>query len=210
MDYFAQALKLCSITLAMKTLYEAIKSSSIAYLTINSIPLEVQLPPYLDFLLHPGEDEDQRPYEDDDDQKEMWGKEMSVGWRLPTLAPWKSILLLDGPGAAGPGLGGVDPNEYLEGPHLTQEDQKLAEGLFRFLDEVKVTFSSVQPGIPLLLTTEAYYRLEDMSNLLDWDLETQVFPVVRWLVHHRRAKVVDIVREGLKSVFSLPPKFDQP
>jgi hypothetical protein len=49
-----------------------------------------------------------------------------------------------------------------------------------------------------------------MASLLDWDLESQVFPTVRWLVHHRRAKVVDIVHSGLKTVFTLPAKFDFP
>ncbi|EEB99556.1 hypothetical protein MPER_00747, partial [Moniliophthora perniciosa FA553] len=47
-------------------------------------------------------------------------------------------------------------------------------------------------------------------SLLDWDLESQVYPIVRWLVQHRRAKVVDIVHSGLKTVFTLPPKFDYP
>jgi hypothetical protein len=49
-----------------------------------------------------------------------------------------------------------------------------------------------------------------MASLLDWDLESQVFPIVRWLVHHRRAKVVDVVHSGLKTVFTLSPKFDEP
>lgn len=46
-----------------------------------------------------------------------------------------------------------------------------------------------------------------MANLLDWDLESQVYPIVRWLVLHRRAKVVDVVHAGLKTAFSLSPKF---
>jgi nitrogen permease regulator 3-like protein len=54
------------------------------------------------------------------------------------------------------------------------------------------------------------HSLADIANILDWDLESQVFPVVRWLVQHRCAKVVDTVHPGLKTVFSLPPSFDQP
>ena len=50
--------------------------------------------------------------------------------------------------------------------------------------------------------------LVDVASLLDWDLETQVYPIVRWLVHHRRAKVVDMVHRGLKTVFALHIKFD--
>jgi nitrogen permease regulator 3-like protein len=52
------------------------------------------------------------------------------------------------------------------------------------------------------------FSLVDVASLLDWDLETQVYPIVRWLVHHRRAKVVDMVHRGLKTVFALPIKFD--
>ena len=50
--------------------------------------------------------------------------------------------------------------------------------------------------------------LVDVASSLYWDLETQVYPIVRWLVHHRRAKVVDMVHRGLKTVFALPIKFD--
>jgi nitrogen permease regulator 3-like protein len=50
----------------------------------------------------------------------------------------------------------------------------------------------------------------DVASLLDWDLETQVYPIVRWLVHHRRAKIVDMVHRGLKTVFSLPYKIETP
>jgi nitrogen permease regulator 3-like protein len=46
-----------------------------------------------------------------------------------------------------------------------------------------------------------------MASLLDWDLGTQVYPTVRWLVHHRRAKLVDIVHPQLKTVFVLPSRF---
>ena len=47
-----------------------------------------------------------------------------------------------------------------------------------------------------------------MASLLDWDLESEVFPTVRWLVHHGRAKFVDVVHSGLKTIFTLSPKFD--
>ena len=49
-----------------------------------------------------------------------------------------------------------------------------------------------------------------MASLLDWDLEAQVYPIVRWLVHHQRAKIVDMVHRGLKTVFTLPIKFESP
>jgi nitrogen permease regulator 3-like protein len=49
-----------------------------------------------------------------------------------------------------------------------------------------------------------------MASLVDWDFETQVVPTVRWLVHHRRAKIVDRIHSNLKTVFTLPPKFEAP
>ena len=49
-----------------------------------------------------------------------------------------------------------------------------------------------------------------MASLLDWDLDNQIYPIVRWLVLHRRAKIVDTVHHSLKTVFTLPPKFETP
>ncbi|KAJ7104261.1 nitrogen permease regulator of amino acid transport activity 3-domain-containing protein [Mycena belliarum] len=187
-SYMAQALDASSIAPAMKTLYEALKSSSVAYISIHDLPLELQLPPYLDVLLHSEEENDTdflNPADEDDYQ--VWGQDMSFGYRLPSLTAWKSILLLDD------GPEGIDPYANLRRSLIGTGDRALVEGLIKFLDTASVTLS-----------------LADMASLLDWDLETQVFPTVRWLVHHRRAKVVDIVHAGLKTVFTLPPKFDAP
>ncbi|KAJ7475742.1 nitrogen permease regulator of amino acid transport activity 3-domain-containing protein [Mycena latifolia] len=187
-SYMAQALDASSIAPAMKTLYEALKSSNVAYISIHDLPLELQLPPYLDVLLHSEEENDTdflSPPDDDDYQ--VWGQEMSFGYRLPSLSAWKSILLLDD------GPEGIDPYANLRRSLIGTGDRSLVEGLIKFLEIASVTLS-----------------LADMASLLEWDLETQVFPTVRWLVHHRRAKVVDIVHSGLKTVFTLPAKFDSP
>ena len=85
-----------SLAAAMKTLYESIKAKSIAQITIHDLPLELQLPPYLDSMLH-AQDEPEldaiNPHSEDG-QPNPWGS-MSVGWRLPALKPWKSLLRLD-------------------------------------------------------------------------------------------------------------------
>ncbi|KAJ6607399.1 nitrogen permease regulator of amino acid transport activity 3-domain-containing protein [Mycena sp. CBHHK59/15] len=187
-SYVSQALDASSIAPAMKTLYEALKTSSVAYITIHDLPLELQLPPYLDVLLHSEEDNEMEflcPPDDDDYQ--VWGQELSFGYRLPSLTAWKSLLLLDD------GPEGIDPYANLRRSLIGTGDRSLVEGLIKFLEIASVTLS-----------------LADMASLLDWDLETQIFPTVRWLVHHRRAKVVDIVHSGLKTVFTLPLKFDSP
>lgn len=121
----------------MKSLFEAITSSSIAYITINNLPLELQLPPYLDKLLHYDEITDDLPRgAEDDDEPNYWGTELSFAWRLPTLAPWKSLLLLDS--QDDPGLA---PYMNLRGPHVHEEDRQLAEGLLKFLEVAEITLS---------------------------------------------------------------------
>jgi len=147
-----------------------------------------ELPPYLDVLLHSEEEnEPECLAAPDDDDYQVWGQEMSFGYKLPSLTAWKSLLLLDD------GPEGIDPYANLRRSLISTGDRSLVEGLIKFLEIASVTLS-----------------LADMASLLDWDLETQVFPTVRWLVHHRRAKVVDILHPGLKTVFTLPPKFDTP
>ncbi|KAF8626403.1 hypothetical protein AX17_006570 [Amanita inopinata Kibby_2008] len=185
--YCTRALEQSSIAPAMRVLYEAIKLSSMAYITIHDIPMELQLPPYLDQLLHNQEEDgiDFLPSPDDDETLN-WEREMNDGWRLPSLAPWKSLLLLDGPES-------FEPYFHSGGTQILPQDRPLAEGLMRFLKTVNITLS-----------------LADVASLLDWDLESQIYPTVRWLVQHRWAKVVDVVHPGLKTIFTLPPKFSQP
>lgn len=127
---------------------------------------------------------------------------MSTGWKLPVVAPWKTLLLLD-----------VDNNaDVLQQQLDTQEEKNLAEGLVRFLETVSVTMSYVAVPVLLscLLIITLFLRLAETATLLDWGLETQVYPIVKWLVLHRRAKVVDVIHPGLRTVFALPPKFDAP
>lgn len=186
-SYVMQALEVSSIAPAMKSLYEAIKASDMAYITIHNLPLEIQLPPYLDDLLHSDADHEvDSVHHTDSEDARTWGQDMSFGWKLPPLVPWKSLLLLDG-------HNGLDPSMNLRGSQVNPEDRTLVEGLVRFLETASVTLS-----------------LADMASLLDWDLESQVMPTVRWLVQHRRAKVVDIVHVGLKTVFTIPAKFERP
>ncbi|PCH42346.1 hypothetical protein WOLCODRAFT_132332 [Wolfiporia cocos MD-104 SS10] len=188
-DYVSEALKTSSLAMSMKTLYDSIKTNSIAHLTINNLPLQLQLPQYLDSLLYPEDDcdADNADREDDYDLQSP-SDESSRATKAPVLAPWKSLLRLDEEDERGYEL-------YMKqrAPHLTVEDRELTEQLLKFLDLASVTLS-----------------LADMASLLDWDLESQVYPTVLWLVHHRRAKVVDIVHPGLKTVFAVPQKFQVP
>lgn len=135
-SFSQQALDVSSIASAMKSLYEAIKANCMAYITIHNLPLEIQLPPSLDILLH-SEAENEVDYvrRTDDDDSQMWGPEMAFGWKLPPLAPWKSLLLLDG-------HSGLDPSMNLRGrPQVNPEDRTLVDGLIRFLETASVTLS---------------------------------------------------------------------
>ena len=145
-DYVEHALRVSSFAQAMKNLYEAIKAGVIANITIHDLPLELQLPPYLDSLLR------STSYDDYDDDfalecqqheesffgTEGWGKELGVAWRLPTLAPWKSLLLLnDGEQGDGNALYA----DLITGQNVIPEDRQLAEQLIKFLEITSITLS---------------------------------------------------------------------
>ncbi|THV03173.1 hypothetical protein K435DRAFT_775063 [Dendrothele bispora CBS 962.96] len=187
-DFSDQALQVSSIAPAMKALYDAIKTKTIAYISVHDLPLELQLPPYLDLLLHSEEDHESGLFNSGyEEETESWGPEMSFGWRLPSLVPWKSLLLLDND------VNDENPFSNLRDSHVAADDRNLVDGLIKFLETISVTLS-----------------LADVASLLDWDLESQIYPTVRWLVQHRKAKVVDVVHDGLKTVFTIPPKLSQP
>ncbi|KAI0303606.1 nitrogen permease regulator of amino acid transport activity 3-domain-containing protein [Multifurca ochricompacta] len=192
-EYMNEALLVSSIAPAMKTLYESIKSRSLAHLTIHNLPLELQLPPHLDALLHSTDDEEFAEHDEVEsrDGVNTWGRDFGIAWRLPALEPWKSLLLLSGPD--GPSREWMDVYAAIRGTNVREEDKLLAEQLIKFLETVDVSLS-----------------LMDVASLLDWDLESQVYPIVRWLVHHRRAKIVDMVHRGLKTVFALPYEMEAP
>ena len=134
--YLDAAQKVSTIASSMKTLYESLKAGAIAQLTIREFPLELQLPPHLDALLHTEDAPDadgggDREADGGDEDEYAWGPEMGFGWRLPALAPWKSLLRLDDD----------QPELYLKlrGPQLGPEDREVAEQLLKFLDMTTVT-----------------------------------------------------------------------
>lgn len=139
-DVFAtRCLEVSSFANALKSLYEAIKASRIVRLKINDFPLELQLPPHLDTLLH-SDDETEMDYFNppEEDDSPGWGSEMDCGWHLPLLTPWKSLLLLlDETPRGEDGESLVD----LKGPFPSGEDRCIAEGLVKFLETITVTLS---------------------------------------------------------------------
>jgi nitrogen permease regulator 3-like protein len=139
-----EALLVSSVAPAMKTLYEAIKSRSLAHLTIHNIPLELQLPPHLDTLLHSTDDENFAENDEVDLSVGLstWGRGFTVAWHLPPLEPWRSLLLLDGPDD--PGRQWMDVYATIRGTNVRDQDKLLAEQLIKFLETVDVTLSYVR------------------------------------------------------------------
>ncbi|KAI0740927.1 nitrogen permease regulator of amino acid transport activity 3-domain-containing protein [Earliella scabrosa] len=183
-DRMYEALTVSSIA----PLYQSMKENTIARITLHDLPLEIQLPPYLDSLLHADEDVDhEEEFDDEDGEPNAWGPGMSFAWRLPALTPWKALLRLDDEDEQS------ELDMQLRAAQLNPEERDLAEQLIRFLDSATVILS-----------------LAEMASLLDWHLESQVYPAVRWLVLHRRAKIVDVVHPSLKTVFSVLQKFPYP
>lgn len=139
----------------MKKVYTSIKANTLARLTIHDFPLELQLPPYLDVLLH---SEDFSDYESDNNndgedafehgEEQPWTHEMSFAWRLPKLTPWKGLLRMDDDEQK------MEMHMRLRGHRLAFRDRDLAEQLIRFLDQASITLRSV----PFLITT-AYTHL---------------------------------------------------
>lgn len=133
-------MKTSTIASAIKAVYDAVKDGDIARFTIGEFPVELQLPPYLDSLLHSDDPVDADYGDREGDQEDefggaaSWGPDMSFAWRLPSLTPWKALLRLDDEGNRGYGL-----YMKLRGPQLNSDDRDLAEQLMRFLDMASVT-----------------------------------------------------------------------
>lgn len=137
-EYVDEAVHKSNLAGAMKNLFIALSTSSIAYITVNNLPLELQLPPYLGTLLHADDGADELPLEEDEEPTSAsWGRELAFAWRLPALAPWKSLLLLN------ENDGGLAPYVNLSGPDVRDEDRQLADGLLKFLEIAEITLSWV-------------------------------------------------------------------
>lgn len=129
-----------SIAASMKSLYDGLKASTTAHICLGTTVVDVRLPPHLSALLSSEEDaadddEDHVVMDDDDLGGDAWGDELGLGWKLPVLAPWKALLLLET--ADGQEL---DPDS-LKGPHISGKNKTTADGLVSFLKLASVTCS---------------------------------------------------------------------
>ncbi|KAF9520657.1 hypothetical protein BS47DRAFT_650292 [Hydnum rufescens UP504] len=197
--FFEAALAQSSLASAIRAAYEAVVTSSIAQVMINTIPVNVQLPPgHLNLLKV-----DQQPEiaediltrhdswgwdhgDDDDDADARLEDELRFGWKMPPLRPWKSVLILDQANPADI----VHPPRKPDTPGRSMDP---TEALARFLSIASPTIS-----------------LFESADLLDLDLETELYPLVRLLVYNRKAKVVDVVRANLTNIYAPTAVFTRP
>jgi hypothetical protein len=136
----------------MKTLYESIKAGTIARMRVNGLPLDLELPPALGDLLVPEvpATEVVNPEDPNAEDDDLWrGSEL---WRVPSLKPWNSVLLLETIGDSGSANKGAymasmdaasSASAYmgLHGQLVEHEDRSIAEGLLRFLEIAQITIS---------------------------------------------------------------------
>jgi hypothetical protein len=188
-EYTEEALESSELARAIKEGYEGLQDGDTARITLVGMPLELQLPPKVDASnIMEGEEVDPDAEEDGEPG-------------VPTLAPWKAILLLDSvPGSiidlptstSDPSVSAIPAAAagFLPSAGFGEEDRALVEGLLRLLDLAQITLS-----------------LADVAAGLDWQLDSQVYPTVRWLVQHRRARIVNVVHPRLKTRFALPATF---
>ncbi|KZT50583.1 hypothetical protein CALCODRAFT_179584 [Calocera cornea HHB12733] len=159
----------------MRDVYEAVHLDATCKVAINHIVVDVQLPPRA-LREDWGEQlelEDELLWEDG----EGFGPDVAVdravyGW-VPKLRPWSALLVLD--------EGGEVAGEDMD---TSDEQREAGELRQRF-------FATVSPTL----------SLADVSTLLDLDLYADVFPLARALIYTRKAKLVDVVRENLKSIY---------
>jgi hypothetical protein len=114
--------------------------------------LELQLPPALGDLLAPDIPAPEVLNPDDPDAEDGDIGSGSELWRLPSLKPWNSLLLLDTISENGAAIKQVGDGNLgaatsasaymsLHESHVEHEDRTTAEGLFRFLELAQITNS---------------------------------------------------------------------
>ncbi|MCO5565865.1 hypothetical protein L7F22_019540 [Adiantum nelumboides] len=198
-----------SLAKSIQQVYSSISLSSNAFVTVNeSIEAHLQLPPMLhepskmmkmadietpidindaiftnataikDGLILPS-----RPINADQLMHEEWSR--TTG---PFLLPWKTLLLLREHHENG------RPDDPDDASELSAFADKGIEAWARkFTTLMKPTLD----GVP---------TLADSADLLGWNLEEDVYPMVRHLIYYREARVIDVPR--IQNYYAVSPLFD--
>lgn len=198
-----------SLAKSIQQVYSSISLSSNAFVTINeSIEAHLQLPPMLhepskmmkmadietpidindaiftnatavkDGLILPT-----RPINAEQLMHEEWSR--TTG---PFLLPWKTLLLLREHHEHGRSDNPDDASEI-----SAFADKGIEAWARKFTSLMKPTLD----GVP---------TLADSADLLGWNLEQDVYPMVRHLIYYREAKVIDVPR--IQNYYAVSPLFD--
>lgn len=202
-NFLTHAIHVSSLARSLHQVHSSISLSSNAFVTINeSIDAHLQLPPMLhdparmmkmadvetpvdvnDAIFTGKNNAGLQPIDADQVMYEEWNR--TTG---PFLLPWKTLLLLHN----------HDDGEHREGSQDSSDivgpgDKGIEEWARRFTSLLKPTLD----GIP---------TLADVADLLGWDLEEDVFPMVRHLIYYREARVIDVPR--IQNYYAVSPLFD--
>ncbi|EJD48963.1 hypothetical protein AURDEDRAFT_112702 [Auricularia subglabra TFB-10046 SS5] len=155
----------------MKT-FDAIKNKALVDVVVGDIHVQIQLPPFLDALLHDPDDID---YPSDDEDDNTWGAE-SIGWRLPPFTRWKSLLLMKDDSEL----------EIIEdlGQSGTFEGDIKSEEMLEFLDH-----------------TSPHLTFNEIHDLLAWQHWEKLWSIVRILIANRKAMIIDPIHQSLKATY---------
>ncbi|PWN38318.1 uncharacterized protein FA14DRAFT_117727 [Meira miltonrushii] len=198
-----------SLAKSIQQVYSSISLSSNAFVTINeSIEAHLQLPPMLhepskmmkmadietpidinDAIFtnttstKDGRVLPSRPINAEQLMHEEWSR--TTG---PFLLPWKTLLLLRENHEHGRPDDPDDASEY-----SAFADKGIEAWARKFTSLMKPTLD----GVP---------TLADSADLLGWNLEEDIYPMVRHLIYYREARVIDVPR--IQNYYSVSPLFE--
>lgn len=180
-DSFMKTAENSSMAKGIMKTFNAIKNKELVDVVVGDIHVQIQLPPYLDALLHDPDDID---YPSDDEEENNWGAE-SVGWRLPPFTPWKSLLLMKDDSEL----------EIIEdlGQSGTFEGDIKSEEMLEFLDH-----------------TSPHLTFNEIHDLLAWQHWEKLWSIVRILIANRKAMIIDPIHQGLRATYVPVPGSTMP
>lgn len=198
-----------SLAKSIQQVYSSISLSSNAFVTINeSIEAHLQLPPMLhepskmmkmadietpidinDAIftnttsVKNGRVLPSRPINAEQLMHEEWSR--TTG---PFLLPWKTLLLLR------------DHHE-----HGRSDDPDDASEISAFADKGIEAWARKFTSL-MKPTLDGVPTLADSADLLGWNMEEDVYPMVRHLIYYREARVIDVPR--IQNYYAVSPLFD--
>jgi hypothetical protein len=211
-SFLTLAVHTSSLARCLEQVHSSISLSSNAFVTINdSIDAHLQLPPLIHNPVRLMKMADIETPIDLNDPLFASGKNAATVRLLaendgvlyeelnrttgPFLMPWKTLLILR------------DDHQHVAVRRDAGQDEGHEDGSMASLPTDKGVEAWAQKFTSLLKPTlEGVPTLADMADLLDWDIEEDVYPMVRHLIYYREARVVDVPR--IQNYYAVSPLFE--